>query len=153
MQFGPPTLSIDALRKLPVGIDGAPEYSTRRPTRVHGQQHMWFYHCWWELTLDSRELACRDSDEQTIDRALAVLDGQALVAVEVDAADGRSRFEFDLGCALITQPIPGENELDVQWMLFQQSGQLLRVRRDGKYSLADARTKEDDQSWLPISRE
>ena len=151
MEFGQPSLTIDHPRRLPIGIEGAPKDAIRRPVHVRGEWHLWIYHSQWLLTLEGSHLARSESDNQTIDRALAVLNGQQLINVQVAPIDGRSRFEFDLGCVLDTWPIPAEDELDVQWMLYQPADEVLTVRRDGKYCLASAKAKDEDKVWLPLS--
>ena len=56
------------------------------------------------MTLDGVQLAHCESDDLTMARALRVLNGQALTEVDVEPADGRTRFSFDLGCTLLTWP-------------------------------------------------
>jgi hypothetical protein len=65
-----------------------------------------------------RPLAHSGSRPQRIDRALAVLDGQALISVVVDT-DARTSFTFDLGCTLLTWPYDHESE---QWLLYEPDG-------------------------------
>jgi hypothetical protein len=80
---------------------------TRRST-VGGHWHLWIYCCHWSLLGDT-QLAHSESDDTTVHRALHVLDGQALTAVKVEPADGRTQFTFDLGCSLLTCPDPARH--------------------------------------------
>lgn len=56
------------------------------------------------LVLDGVQLAHCESEDATMHRALYVLNGQALTEIEIEPADGRTRFSFDLGCSLLTLP-------------------------------------------------
>ena len=50
------------------------------------------------------QLAHHESDDVTIERALHLLNGQAITAVNVSPADGSTKFTFDLGCVMTTTP-------------------------------------------------
>jgi hypothetical protein len=71
---------------------------------IDGQWHLWIYCCEWSLTLDGTPLAHNESADLTMRRALRVLNGQKLTAVDIEPTDGRTRLTFDLGCFLLTRP-------------------------------------------------
>jgi hypothetical protein len=68
-------------------------------------------------------------------RGLQVLNGQALTSVQAEPHDGRSRFSFDLGCALTASPYQADDSdpLHELWTLYEPSEQVLAVRSDGCY--------------------
>jgi hypothetical protein len=104
--------------------------------------------------LEDIQLAHNESDDVTMHRALYVLNGQVLQAVDVEPDDGRTRFTFDLGCSLLTCPAPSGiygDEPVGQWKLHSRSGPVLVVREDGRYSIGDSRERPADMHWLPIA--
>ena len=156
MEFGQPHVDVGKPLMLPVDIAGAPARTLRRLASVHGQWHLWIYCCEWSLQLENAELAHSESDDTTMNRALAVLNGQELQTADIEAADGRTTFTFDLGCSLLTYPAPPGtyDSLAEQWKLLSRSrGALtvLSIREDGKYSITDGNGKPGDQRWLPIA--
>lgn len=104
--------------------------------------------CWMESCWHS------ESGDLTMRRALNVLSGQKLTAVDIEPADGRTDFTFDLGCSLLTCPPPpgiGREQPDEQWKLYLRSGPVLVVRSDPSYMICDRHQKPADCHWLPIS--
>lgn len=105
------------------------------------------------------QLVRNESDNFTVNRALRVLDGQVLQAIDIEPDDGRTRFTFDLGCSLLTCPArPGtyRTEPVKQWMLYSHSGPdlvVLSVRGDGTYSIIDGHAKPEGEHWPPSLRE
>jgi hypothetical protein len=155
MEFGEPHVHVRKPLMLPVSIAGAPAKTLQRLASVSGQWHLWIYCCEWSLRLESTELAHSESDDITLNRALGVLNGQELQAVDVDPAGGQTRFTFDLGCSLSTCPAPPGSYDDPvrQWMLYSRPGPglaVLSIRGDGTYSIDDGHTKPGRERWLPI---
>ena len=153
MEFGEPELRIEEPRPWNAHTSGGDRHRTmRRLASVYGEWHLWIYCCEWTLEADGIELAWCESDDVTIERALGVLNGQALTQVEV-REDSQTRFQFDLGCVLITRPAPKgsySNEPVSQWMLYQPGGDVLAVRGDGSYSIHDRHTPRDEVCWSPL---
>lgn len=152
-EFGQPVLVIDEARMFPLRIRGAPPEVMRRGAHVHGQWHLWIYCCQWNLSVNGTQLAHDESDDDTINRALGVLNGQAITEVSVNPDDASTRFTFDLGCVLMTTPAPDDVydfEPTEQWMLYQPSHEVLTVRSDGKYQLCQGDPSPDDSPWLPL---
>jgi hypothetical protein len=154
MEFGEPTVEIGEPKLLPVHIDGAPAISMQRTAHVRGQWHLWITYCRWTVTLDGTQLAHSESRGITINRALHVLNGQALTGVHVDPMDGSSRFAFDLGSTVTTRPEPPgtyDDEPVTQWCLYQwrPNGQVLEVRGDGQYSVGGLAQTSAVQRWFP----
>ena len=141
MEYGEPHVEVRKPRLFSVPIEGAPAKALQRRAVVHGDRHLWIYCCEWSLQLESIQLAHNESGNFTMNRALRVLDGQVLQAIDIEPDDGRTRFTFDLGCSLLTWPArPGtyRNEPAGQWMLYAGSGPdlvVLSVREDGTYSI------------------
>lgn len=137
LEFGSPVLTVHEPKPRTVRLgDGEPHTAMTRLTAVHGAWHLWIYCCEWSLTAGGRELASDESSDDAIEGALNVLNGQALKSVTVDPDDGSSKFVFDLGCILTTNPAPSETYgrgPAEQWMLYQPGGQVLALRDDGQY--------------------
>jgi len=153
MEFGEPGVEIGKPLLMRVHIEGAPERSPRRLAAVHGEWHLRVYCCQWLLTLDGVQLAHEESDDITMNRALGVLNGQILTAVEIEP-DSRTRFSFDLGCSLRTYPAPTGTygaEPAVQWKWYARYGPVMLVRDDGAYAVSPLDAKSGDERWLPIS--
>lgn len=156
MEYGEPHVDVREPRLWPLHIEGAPAKTLRRSPFVHGEWHLWIYCCEWSLLLKYVQLAHNESDNVTMDRALRVLNGQVLKAVDIEPDDSRTRFTFDLGCSLLTYPAPpGIYDDPVeQWKLYSRSGSdllVLSVRGDGKYSIGDGHEIRGDEHWLPIA--
>jgi hypothetical protein len=153
MEFGEPTVTIGEPRAMPVPIPGVePRSVAMRSTVVHGEWHLWIYCCEWRLAYGDLQLAHCESDDDTIDKALHVLNGQALTQVEVRSGDGQTRFHFDLGCVLSTKPAPPgsySEEPVEQWMLYEPDGRVLTIRGDGHYSHESGGSDEPD-TWYPV---
>ncbi len=82
-------------------------------------------------------------------RALGFLNGQALESVRISPADGATKFRFDLGCELLTQPnLEAYNADDEQWILRHGAGDHLSVTGDGRYSEHSDETEPADAEWL-----
>lgn len=94
-------------------------------------------------------------DDVTIERALHLLNGQAITAVTVSPADGSTKFHFDLACVMMTTPAPEHVDSSTtgeQWMLYQPSGEVLTIRSDGMCSLEPGNTTYADARWTPLPR-
>lgn len=156
MEYGEPRVDVREPLLLPVLIAGAPARALQRHAFVHGEWHLWIYCCEWSLLLEDAQLAHNESDDITMNRALSVLNGQVLQAVDIEPVNGRTRFTFDLGCSLLTYPAPPGTYDDPveQWMLYSRSGpglSVLNIRGDGTYSISDGRQKPGERHWLPIA--
>jgi hypothetical protein len=153
MEFGAPEVHVGDPKLRKTYIDGAPDETLQRLSYVDGQWHLWIYCCEWSLILNGALLAHNESSDPAMQRALHVLNGQKLAAVDVEPADGRTRFTFDLGCSLITRPAPTGvygDEPGAQWYQYVRSGPVLSVRGDGGYKIDDRHDMPDEQLWLPI---
>ena len=67
-----------------------------RSAHVHGEWHLWIYCCHWRALQDGTQLAWSEDANDMIGRAAARLNGQKLMAVNVNPMEGRSTFTFDL---------------------------------------------------------
>lgn len=156
MEYGAPHVDVREPRLWPLRIEGAPAKALRRSPLVRGDWHLWIYCCEWSLLLEDTQLAHNESDGMTMNRALRVLEGQVLQAVDIEPDDGRTKFTFDLGCSLLTWPAPPEvyDDPAVQWMLYSYCGTrlaVLTIGADGTYCVTDGHAKRGDRHWLPIS--
>lgn len=155
LEFGDPVLTINQPRNWPVHIEGAPVETPGRITFVRGQWLLTLMTgCAWELMLDNSPLATSSSDSSLVDRALDVLDGQAIVAVDIDSRDASTVFTFDLGCVLTTHPNLNDDDGDPieQWGLaVAATASYLCVRSDGKYKIRRRSDRGSRIEWIPIA--
>ncbi len=153
MEFGEPRVEVNGPVLTHVFIEGAPERSLRRSAFVQGDWHLWVYCCRWSLALEGSQLAHDESDDITMSRALAVLNGQVLTAVQVEP-DSRTTFSFDLGCTFLTYPAPAGTYGDKpaeQWLWYARSGLVAAVRDDGTCALSPRDAPRRDEQWQPIT--
>jgi hypothetical protein len=86
------------------------------------------------------------SPKREIAEALRLWNGQKLVSANVDARNGATRLDFDLGAALtIRRDSP--RQLDEVWKLYRPSGYVLVVRSDGMVSHERGTRTE---RWRPL---
>jgi hypothetical protein len=90
-------------------------------------------------------LATGASSFRKIQVAMARLEGQKLINVNVDPRTGATRFEFDVGGALEVRRFEPNSE-DELWLLYKPNGYVLSVSGNGRYSHvpgsdADGRTR------------
>jgi hypothetical protein len=153
MEFGEPRVEVSGPVLMDVFIEGAPERSLQRSAFVHGDWHLWVYCCRWSLALEGTRLAHEESDDITIGRALAALNGQFLTAVQIEP-DSRTTFTFDLGCAFLTYPAPAGtygDEPAEQWRWYARPGLVAAVRDDGTYALSPRDANRQDERWQSIT--
>ena len=108
---------------------------------------MWIYCCYWRLTSEGVALATGSSSFKRIERAMAQLEGQKLVGVEVDSGTGATRFAFDLGCVLNCRRFESSSDAEL-WMLYKPSGYVLSVHGNGTFS--HHRATEVEKCCRPI---
>jgi hypothetical protein len=152
LEFGQPQIDVGADVTREGDLPGIPTGVELRPTHVHGEWHLWIYCCLWSLALTGVELSHSESDDQTMGRALRLLDGQGLIDVTV-SPDASTDFTFDRGFTLRTWPAPpgayGDEPVE-QWMLFQPSGDVLTLRADGRYARHHETTPQEAYVWIPL---
>lgn len=121
----------------------------RRYVVAHGEWYLWIGICHWLCSENGVDF-CTDlaPDEEIIDAA-KFMDGQKLIAVEVQPALGRSTFVFDLGATLETWPY-GDDEHDEQWSLYTPSSYVLGFRADGHYAWTRSDQPPDKEIWRPL---
>ena len=124
------------------------ELGRGRTAYVHGEWHLWIYCCHWRVLHGGTQLAWSEDADEVIGRAAAKLNGQKLIAVDVDPAEGRSIFTFDLGGSLETWPY-GAAPTAEQWFIYG-SAEVFAYRADGLYSKGSGETLSDLNRWLPL---
>src|SRR5439155_24926976 len=103
LEFGDPNLRIREPREVSSSTSAkVRKLFSLRSVRVWGDWRLTIFGCTWELNPDGRAIADSGSSRARIRKALAILDGQALVKVSGDSARGQWLFEFDLGAKLKT---------------------------------------------------
>ena len=139
-EFGDPKLEVSERQSEDRGL--------RRSAYVHGEWHLWIYCCHWRALQDGTQLAWSEDANELIERDAAGLNGQKLVAVGVDPAEGRSTFTFDLGGALETWPY-GDDPTDEQWIIHART-EVFAYRADGLYMSGAGDTLPEQEQWLPL---
>lgn len=81
-------------------------------------------------------------------RAATQMNGQKLLAVTVEPAQGRSTFTFELGGSLETWPY-GDDPTDEQWTILTEA-EAFTYRADGFYKLEPSDTPPEEERWLPL---
>lgn len=144
-EFGDPSLEIREPREAPQASPRVREIFARRKVTVRGQWHLWIYCCGWQIQVSGEALACHESADDKIAAACEKLDGQALRKVALGPNMGGTRFWFDLGGLLTTEPY--DDELNEQWMLYCPDGNVYAHRSDGAASFGPATRKPHEEEW------
>jgi hypothetical protein len=153
LNFGEPTLTVREPTQSVVHLEGAPERMLHRNVFVRGEWYLVIELCVWTVVCEGIELATSSSEQLQIERAVRVLDGQALRDVEIKP-DGQSIFRFDLGGVLGIWPADvglydQGNEAILWWLLGPT--EVLTLRADGHYSIDPRDAGRDTYTWDPIA--
>lgn len=119
---------------------------TRRQVDVHGEWHLWVYHCDWEVRRWGKVVA-DSSAKLLIRRAANLLNGQRLIRFSILPDSVQSVFAFDLGARLTTYPYDKKSE---QWMIFNPAQKVLSLRADGRYKYVRSDLAANDRAWKPL---
>ena len=146
-EFGKPKLEVwqEALRT----SKKAGRKYPRRLARVYGDWHLWIFCCDWVIRQDGRKVCHSDSENEKIEKACSMLNGQILTKVSVNSETATSEFQFDLGGLLRATPYRGE-PLEM-WSLRCPNGRYFKLRADGRYSYCSGNTPPEKLRWLPFS--
>jgi hypothetical protein len=128
LNFGQPYLSIREPVATSSTSEAVQKLAATRTVSVRGEWWLWLQ-CYWQLSSHNDRLATGSSSQTRIEKALRQLDGQKLLAVEVDPTTGASCFGFDLGCVLRCRRF--ERNSDEVWLLYKPNGYVLAVLGDG----------------------
>jgi hypothetical protein len=123
------------------------EHMARRTVVVHGDWHLWIYLCHWSVSIDGKQVG-DTLTRRRVQRGAWALDGQALVAVEVQRRGCRTVLRFDLGGRLETRPSDRKSE---QWLLYTPSGKVLTLRADKQFQFTQGDGSERER-WQPLLR-
>jgi hypothetical protein len=135
-EFGEPHIVIHEPPGLSTATPASPPEARRRLAFAQGEHHLWIYMCNWRVRIGDEVIADNESADARMEAAARALNGQKLVAVEVDPARGTSVFRFDLFGSLETWP--DEGSADEQWsviglsetFIFRGDGTWMRVATD-----------------------
>lgn len=149
LEFGEPHLSIREPRDASSDVSARlRKLFARRHVFVHGDWHLWIHSCEWTVHQD-RTLVGDSTSNRRIKSAADVLDGQQLASFNFTLRGCRSSFVFDLGATLETWPYDRKGE---QWLLYQPSGKVLRLRADKKYCHSSKDAAPNTERWRPIAK-
>ena len=130
--FGTPHIEIrEPLKKIRAKSPRVRRVMSRRDAWVRGDWYLWIYICTWTLSVKGKVLARSRSQQETIERAVRELQGQALTRANVDRHTGATTFVFDFGGRL---EIRQRDAMDELWTLWTPGGRILAIRGDGAYS-------------------
>ncbi|HEX8243085.1 MAG TPA: hypothetical protein VF541_06310, partial [Longimicrobium sp.] len=118
LEFGP--------REEPAGGRGRP----------HGAWHLWIYCAAWRLDRQGDVLAASEDPRELLAEAVRVLEGLALVAVDVRAPALETTFAFENGVALHVFPIFSRDY--EHWLLYLPDGQVLVAGPGSEWSVRTA---------------
>lgn len=130
MNFGEPSLDAREPYESHSTSAAAQRIAARRRVTVRGQWWLWFYLCYWRLSLPEERAVTGSSSKNAIGRALAELDGQKLVSIAVHPKTGATRFTFDLGAELTCRRMEKDSSAEV-WLLYQPDDNVLAVHGNG----------------------
>lgn len=139
-EFGEPKLEVPKQR--------AHNRTRRGSAYARGRWHLWIYCCHWRATQDGVQLAWSEDSSELMGRAATQMNGQKLLAVTVEPAQGRSTFTFELGGSLETWPY-GDDPTDEQWTILTEA-EAFTYRADGFYKLEPSDTPPEEERWLPL---
>lgn len=133
MNFGKPSLQVDEPKTVaPTRSQRVREIFAQRRVTVRGQWWLWLQSCTWKLTSFNRT-AYLSSSKKRMEYAMASLDGQELVDVEISERTGATRFHFDLGDILDCRRVDAK-EVTEMWNLYQPDGRVLIAHTDGSFT-------------------
>ena len=149
-EFGAPRLTIREPYRSECPSVEVRKSAARRHVRPRGEWFLFVCSCEWRVLSGEEQVASSASEASAIEQAVRDLDGQKLIAVEVNPVDGTSQFRFDLGGALSTWPAGGET--DEQWCLHMRHGQAFGYRGDGHYCHGPANQPPECERWTALPR-
>ncbi len=133
MNFGEPSLRVRepyiTNSKNPI-VQGL---AARRRIAIRGKWWLWIYCCHWRLSLGDEQAVTSASSDRKISRAIAILQGQKVVSVAVEARTGATRFSFDLGGVLDCRRFNQTSDADL-WTLYKPNGYVLATQGTGTFS-------------------
>jgi len=130
--FGTPRIEVrEPLKKIRTKFPRVRRLLSRRQAWVIGEWYLWIYLCAWTLSIKGKVLARSRSRQETIERAVRELQGQALTRTTVNRHTGATTFFFDFGGRL---EIRRKKAMDELWALWTPGGRVLAIRGDGSYS-------------------
>lgn len=125
---------------------------------IRGDWHLWIYCCNWDIVQNGKHLAHNESDDETIEKATAQIDGQCLERLWTETEMVVTHFKFDLGAVLTTFPYDDddpnfpydEDDPYELWSLYEPSGDVLSVRSDSRYCHGPGTTPPNEMRWVSL---
>ncbi|HKO54051.1 MAG TPA: hypothetical protein VJV79_40360 [Polyangiaceae bacterium] len=145
MNFGAPRLTVREPQKSAARSVRIRRQLSHRLVTVRGQWWLWLFWSRWTLSVQGLPSVRSTGSARRIGEAIRLLDGQRLTKTTVSHADGRTRFEFDLGATLDVRELDRSTDTDI-WSLYKPDGRVLSVRGDGFFSLGPGNEAANYQS-------
>ena len=145
LEFGEPRLVIREPIASASGTVKVRRMLARRLAYVAGEWHLWIYQCMWAV-YNGATCVGDWSSPRRIDKAAQFLNGQKLSGVDVSTRGSKTRFSFDLGAVLLTQPY---NRTAEQWLLYEPNGNVLILKAGGWFSYGPGKTSTDH--WRKVA--
>lgn len=146
MQFGAPSLHIREPRQTSVESERVRELFSYRHISLRGEWFLWIELAYWRLLLADGTSVTPNSPQRQLSRALGLLDGQKLTNCNINAANGKTAFLFDLGAELTVRRM--ERSTDRLWSLYSPNEKVLIIRADGQ---ASYELSSEPQRWQDLT--
>ena len=95
--FGKPHLNVYKPYNVSETFRGKKLRYKSRQAYVRGDWHLWIHCAGWQINNQGEKLARWTSSNERINKALRILDGQALSKITIDLKKIETIFDFDLG--------------------------------------------------------
>lgn len=147
LNFGAPHLEVREPMKSTARSPRARLRFAHRRVTVRGRWWLWLFWSRWTLWVQGLDPVRSTGSAKRIAESLKLLEGQRLTSAAIAAADGRTRFEFDLGAVLDVRELGRSSGSEI-WSFYKPDHRVLSVRGDGTYSLgpADEDAKYQDKA-------
>lgn len=132
INFGQPSLSIREPYETESTSTFVQRLAAQRNVAVRGEWWLWLRLCHWQLCLNNQVQATGASSRRRIEQAMSGLSGQKLVTLSVNAINGQTQFQFDLGGQLTCRRMNRHCD-DELWSLYRPKGRVLVMYANGTY--------------------
>jgi hypothetical protein len=150
MNFGKPHLEVREPKTSTSDSAVVRMLFAHRLVTVRGQWWLWMFCSRWTLSIAGLEPVRSSGSRRRIRQALRYLDGQRLIGIQVEPADGRTRLAFDLGATMSIRALDNSGEEDL-WSLYKPDRRVLSVRGDGRYCICSGKSTKGKYRPIPES--
>lgn len=120
----------------------------KRDVTIHGELHLWIYCCNWNIIIRGKRIVFEESSDKEIEMAMAFLNGQRLISVNINVEKSSTRFKFDLDTELVTYNESYDSGAEM-WMLYTGEN-VLTFNNLGECSFHHENTSPSNQKFEKI---